>query len=87
MSLQSTVDGILNLGAEIYRADKQADNQADLVRADEREKVTGEFQERFFEERQVQSEALVANSQMLLKYGVFAVLGFAGIMFAVKVIK
>ena len=87
MSLQKTVDGLLNLGAQVYQADRQADTRADLARAEARNAASDEFTERLFEERQTQANAVAATGQNLMKYGVFAVLGFAGIMIAAKVIK
>ena len=40
-----------------------------------------------FEERQKESEAMAAQAQKLLKYGVFAVFGFGALMFAAKAFR
>ena len=87
MSLQQTVDGLLNLGAQVYTAKNQAETEAELARADERRTATDEFQERLFEERQTQANAVAAQGQNLIKYGVFGLLGFGALMIGLKVIK
>ena len=85
MSLQQTVDGILNAGVEIYTAKQVASNNADLARQDERQRVTGEFEERFFEERERQADGFAAKSQELLKIGAIGFLAFAGLVIASRV--
>ena len=87
MSLQETVDGLLNLGAQVYTAKNQAETEAELARADERRTATDEFQERLFEERQTQANAVAAQGQNLIKYGVFGLLGFGALMIGLKVVK
>ena len=84
MSLQKTVDGLINLGAQVYTAKNQAETEAELARADERRIATDEFQERLFEERQTQANAIASQGQNLLKYGVFGLLGFGALMIGLK---
>ncbi len=87
MSLQKTVDGLINLGAQVYTAKNQAETEAELARADERRIATDEFQERLFEERQTQANAIASQGQNLLKYGVFGLLGFGALMIGLKVAR
>ena len=87
MSFLDTVDGLIQQGAKIYTSKEISKNNADVVRADERRKVSGEFQERFFEERQVAAGEMVAQGQQLLKYGVIGLAGVTAAVFIFKVVK
>ena len=84
MSFLDTVDGLIQQGAEIYTSKEIAKNNADVVRADERRKATGEFEERFFEERQTVASEMAAQGQQLLKFGVFGLLGVGALMLIVR---
>jgi len=85
MSFQSTVDGLLNAGIEIYTSKELSKNQSEIIRDDERRKVSGEFEERFFEERQSQSNALAAQGQDLIKIGGFVLLGVTALVLVLRV--
>lgn len=87
MSFLDTVDGLIQQGAQIYTSKEIAKNNADVVRADERLKVSGEFEERFFEERQVAAGEMAAQGQQLLKFGVIGLAGVTALVFIMKVAK
>ena len=80
MSFQDTVDGLLELGSNVYLAKKQAETQEELIRANERNLASDDFQERLFEERQVQASKMSETAGTLLKYGAFAIFGFAALV-------
>ena len=85
MSFLDTVDGLIQQGAEIYTSKEIAKNSADVVRADERRKVSGEFEERFFEERQTAASEMAVQGQQLLKFGVLGFLGVGALVLLVRV--
>ena len=80
MSFQDTVDGLLELGSNVYLAKKQAETQEELIRASERNLASDDFQERLFEERQVQASKMSETAGTLLKYGAFAIFGVAALV-------
>lgn len=84
MSLQKTIDGLLNVGVQVYTADRQANTEAELARFDERDKARAEFTEQLFEEREARAQAVTMQGQNLIKFGVIGLLAVGGLMLLVR---